>query len=105
MADEGKIVLTGFNLEPAEKVIVDNLIKNYKSKISEKIGFKEINLRIKKSQHGKTFLHQVQGRMMSNVSKKQLNAEVADYNLFSAIAEVFEKLMHEAEHSMRTRRQ
>jgi len=100
---EGRIVLSGFSSEPAEKAIADNLIKSYKNKISERIGFDEIDLRVKKSRHGKTFLHEVQGRMIS--TGKQFNSKVTDYNLFSALAEVLEKLMHEAEHNMRTRRQ
>jgi len=102
MEAEGKIVLSGFSLEPAEKAIVDNLIKSYKDKINERIGFQEIRLRLKKSKHGKTFLHEVEGRLIKG---KQYTAKVIDYNLFAAIAETLEKLMHEAEHDMRTRRQ
>lgn len=102
MGAEGKIVLSGFSLEPAEKAIVDNLIKSYKDKINERIGFQEIRLRLKKSKHGKTFLHEVEGRLIKG---RQYNAKVTDYNLFAAIAETLEKLMHEAEHDMRTRRQ
>ena len=100
--DVGRIVLSGFSLEPAEKAILDNLIKNYKNKIAEKIGFKEISLRLRKSQHGKAFLHEVQGRMLAG---KSFNAKVTDYNLFAAVSEVLEKLMHEAEHKLRTKRQ
>lgn len=100
--EEGKIVLSGFSLDPAEKVMVDNLIKNYQNKIQEKLGFKEIKLRMKKSQHGKAFLHEIQGTLITD---KIFSAKVTDYNLFSALAETFEKLMHEAEHYKRTARQ
>ncbi len=98
----GKIILSDFKLEAAEKAILDNLVKNYKQKIEEKIQFQEIRLRLKKSQHGKTFLHQVQGLM---ISSKRFTAESSDFNLYAATAEVFEKLMHEAEHHKRTARQ
>lgn len=98
----GKIILAGFELEPAEKAIIDNLIKNYQHKIEEKIQFEEIRLRLKKAQHGKVFLHEVQGFMTAG---KRYNAEASDYNLFAATAEVLEKLMHEAEHNKRTSRQ
>jgi hypothetical protein len=95
---EGKIILSGFKLDPAEKAIIDNLIKNYKHKIQEKIGFKEIRLRMKRSLHGKTYLHEVQGTLLTN---RMFKSKVEDYNLFSAISDVFEKLMNEAYHSIR----
>lgn len=102
MAARGKVILSSFNLDPAEKAIVDNLIENYRNKIEERIGFQEIKLRLKRSKHGKTFLHEVQGIL---VKDRQYNAQATDYNLFAAISETFEKLMHEAEHNMRTKRQ
>ncbi|MBI2630473.1 hypothetical protein HYW76_05215 [Candidatus Pacearchaeota archaeon] len=100
--ESGKIVVSGLNADSAEKAILENLIKNYKSKISEKIKFEEITISIKKSAHGKAFLHQIKGRMIAG---KIFNAEASDYNLFAAVAEVFEKMMNEAEHYHRTRRQ
>lgn len=102
VAEEGRIVVSGSNFEEAEKAILDNLIKSYKHKISEKIQFKEISLRIKKSEHGKTFLHEVQGKMIAD---KVYSAEVTEYNLFSAVDSVLDKLLNEAIHHQRTRRQ
>ena len=99
---KGKVLLSGFSLDPAEKAIVDNLIRNYQNKIAERMEFEEIKLRLRKSKHGKTFLHEIQGTLIAG---KQFNAKVIDYNLFSAIAEAFEKLMNEAEHKERTARQ
>lgn len=99
---KGKIILTGFKLEQAEKAIVNNLIRNYQNKIEARIGYKEIRLRMKKSRRGKAFLHEVQGSLITD---KRFTSKVTDYNLFSAIAEVFEKLMSEAEHKKRTSRQ
>ena len=95
---EGRISLTGFSLEPAEKAIVDNLIRNYKNKIQGRIVYKEIKLHMKKAVHGKVYLHKVQGTLITD---KIFSAKVEDYNLFAAIAEVMEKLMHEAEHNQR----
>jgi len=100
--DKGKIILAGFDLEPAEKAIVNNLIANYQQKIAEKFDYKEIRLRMKKSVRGKTFLHEVQGLL---IGEKKFNAKVTDYNLFSALSETLEKLMNEAEHYKRTARQ
>jgi len=98
----GKIIISDFKLEAAEKAILDNLIKNYKQKIQEKLRFEEIRLRLKKTRHGKNYMHQVKGLM---ISSKRYNAEASDYNLFAATAEVLEKLLHEAEHDKRTARQ
>jgi|SRR3989344_6459592 len=95
---EGRISLIGFSLEPAEKAIVDNLVRNYKHKIQEKVGYNEIKLHMKKSIHGKVYLHEVQGTLISD---RIFSAKAEDYNLFAAIAEVMEKLMHEAQHNQR----
>lgn len=92
---EGSIVLSGFKLDGAEKAIVDNLVKNYKNKLQQRVKFKEIRLRMKKSQHGKVFMHEVNGTLSGD---KQFTAKAEDYNLFAAISEVFEKLMHESMH-------
>ena len=105
MAEEktkGKIVLSGFKLDPAEKAIVDNLINNYKHKIEEKFSYKEIDLRMRKSSHGKTFLHEVKGRLIAD---KMFSSEATDYNLFAAISEVLDKIINELEHNKRTARQ
>ena len=103
MATQGKIILSGFDLDSKEKEIVNNLIQSYADKIKERIGYGDIKLRLKKARHGKEFLHEVQGILIAN--NKKFNALVTDYNLFAALAEVFEKLMHEAEHEKRTKRQ
>ena len=95
MTSEGTIVLTGFKLEPAEKAIVDNLIQSYKHKILQRVGFKEIRLRMKKSLHGKVCLHEIQGAL---IGEKQFSVKTEDYNLFAAISDALERLMHEAQH-------
>lgn len=100
--DKGKILLSGFSLEPAEKAIVDNLVRNYQHKLEEKTTYDQIKIRMRKQQKGKTFLHSVQGEMFAG---KIFTAKAEDYNLFSALSDVFEKLMHEAEHKKRTSRQ
>lgn len=99
---EGKVSLTGFDLEPAEKTIIDNLIKNYQSKLNEKVKYEELRLRMKKARHGKAFLHEIQGML---IGERKFEVKVTDYNLFSAISKAMKRLMSEVEHSQRTRRQ
>ncbi|MBM3233636.1 hypothetical protein FJZ19_00915 [Candidatus Pacearchaeota archaeon] len=99
----GKIFLSGFELEEAEKAIVGNIINNYKHKIDERAEYEYIKLRLKKSRRGKAFLHEVKGSLKKD--NKILNSKSTDYNLFAATAEVMENLMNEMIHKMRTRRQ
>ena len=98
---EGKIVLSGFDIDEAEKAILNNLIQNYEKK-AERIYYKEIKLRLKKTTRRNAVMHEVHGTMITD---KMLNAKVYDYNLFAAVSEVLEKLMHEAEHNKRTSKQ
>ena len=99
----GKIFLSGFELDEAEKAIVGNIINNYKHKIEERADYEYIKLRLKKSRRGKAFLHEIKGSL--KIDNKTFNSKVADYNLFAATAEVMEKLMNEMIHKMRTKRQ
>ena len=71
MVAEGKILLAGFDLEQEEKNLVNSIIKNYLNKIEQKIKFEEIKLRMKKSQHGKTFLHEIKGNLRIVGTKKE----------------------------------
>jgi len=101
-----KITLSGFELEDTEKSLVDNIVTNYQNKINRKIGYKEIKLDMKKSKHGNEFLHEIHGNLVvpkhsEIMGEKQFNAEVSGYNLFACLADVFEKLMREAEHKKR----
>lgn len=100
---EGKIFLSGFELEPAEKAIADNVIKSYSHKIKERAGYDYIKLSLKKSQRGRVCLHKVRGTLKKGALV--LTSKAEDYNLFSAIAEVLEKLLNELVHKSRTSRQ
>lgn len=95
----GTIRLVGFDLDPAEKAIVDNLIASYNHKISERSSYESLRLRLRKSRKGKTFLHEVEGEL--RVKKNLFSAKATGYNLFSVLADVFEKLLSELVHSMR----
>lgn len=101
--DKGKVLLAGFELDAAERAICDNVIKSYVSKIRERADFDYIKLRLRKSQRGKNYHHEVEGTLKAN--KEIFTAKITDFNLFSAIAEVMEKLSNEMMHKMRTSRQ
>lgn len=99
----GRILLAGFELEPAERAIVDNIVKNYNHKISERGDYEFIKLDLKKTQKGKNFLHHVRGTLKAG--RLLLKSEATDYNLFASVAEVLENLLNELTHKLRTRRQ
>ena len=100
---KGKVLLSGFELDAAEKAICDNIIKSHISKIKERADFDEIKLRLRKRQRGKNYLHEVEGSL--KVKNRVFNAEKTDFNLFSALADVMEKLLNEITHKLRTSRQ
>jgi len=101
--DKGRVLLSGFELEAAEKAICDNLIKSHVSKIKERADFDYIKIRLRKIAKGKTFLHEIQAEMKAD--RKFFSSKTAEYNLFSALAEAIEKLQHELTHKLRTSRQ
>lgn len=112
----GNITFVDFKLEPAELVVVRKITGNYVKKISEVSNYKELKLRLKKREHGKAFLYEIEAEAVITHGKKtaektykgknvMLNATVADYNLFSALSAVLEKIFNEASHKSRTTRE
>lgn len=104
MEETGKnVLLNGFELEPAERAIVDNIIKSRINKIRERADFDYIKLRLRKSPRGKNYLYEIEASLKAK--KEIFNAKITDFNLFSALAEVMEKLLSEMIHKIRTARQ
>lgn len=95
-----KISFSGFELDASEQLKVNEIMEKYFQKIEEKVSdFQEIKLRMKKSAHGKAFLHEVEGDIIIN--GKILTSKGTDYNLYTALSDVFEKLLVELEHIKR----
>lgn len=103
MEEAGKLILAGFELEPAEKAIADNVIKSYEHKIRERIAYDYISLRLRKNARGKGFLHEIEGKLKAR--NALMTSQATDYNLFAAIADTMEKLLNELVHKQRTSRQ
>ena len=100
---QGNVMLSGFEMDPAEKAIVDNIIRNYSHKIGERADIDYLKLRLKKSEKAKTFLHAVEGEL--KIKNKAFRAKETGYNLFSVLADVLERLLNELVHTERTSRQ
>lgn len=109
----GNISLINFGvLEPSELIIVKKIVGNYVKKISEKTNYKGIKLRLKQSEHGNSFMHRIDAEALIIASHTRdrgkeilLSASSHGRNLFSALSEVFEKIISEADHKIRSTKQ
>lgn len=100
---KGKVLLSGFELDAVEKAICDNVIKSHIKKIEEKSEFEYLKLRLRKVKKGNNCLHMVEGTL--KVRREIFTSKTEDFNLFSGLAEVMEKLLNELNHKLRTSRQ
>jgi hypothetical protein len=109
----GNIALINFKLEPIEIAVIKKITGHYVKKISEASNYKELKLRLKNHQHGKSFLHEIEAEAVITEGQKTnekategrniiLSAAVTDYNLFTALSQVLEKIFNEALHRSRT---
>ena len=103
----GNITLINFKLEPIELIVVKKIVGNYAKKMSEKGGYKELKLRLKQREHGKSFLHELNAEAIISKNREVgeeiiLSSSAQDYNLFNALAGVMEKLLNEADGKLKS---
>ena len=97
-----KLSLSGFNLDDSEKARVNDVLEKYLRRIEERVkSYDELKLRLKKSLHGKSFLHEVEGDLV--MGSRIISAKETDYNMYAALTGVFEKILVEIEHTLRKR--
>jgi ribosome-associated translation inhibitor RaiA len=97
-----KLSLSGFNLDASEKEKVNEVLQKYLGKIEDRVKtYDELKLRLKKSMHGKSFLHEIEGDLI--MKGNIISSKETDYNLYVALAGVFEKILAEIEHMFRKR--
>jgi len=107
MADEGNgkimkgnIALVGFEiLEPSEMEVVKKIVGNYVVKMGSIAGYKEMRMSLQQHKHGKTFKHEISAFAIFNEGK--FNAESTDWNLYTALSDVCEKMLAEVEHMIK----
>lgn len=101
----GRILLSGFNkLDPAEAAIVNNILKKYQTKL-ERFDFEYLKLDLKQKPHskgGKMTLYELKGLLKT---EKRLTSKSTSLNVFLIADEVLNKLLVEAEHRQRRKRQ
>jgi len=96
----GKILLSGFKLEKAERSILNNIIRSYKTKL-ERLGFEELRLDLRQrphSKHAKRTLYKLKGQLIAG---KKFSSKEEGLNLYLITDKVLEKLLHEIEHKTR----
>ena len=109
----GNISLINFEvLEPAELVVVKKIVGTYVKKLAENTSYNGLKLRLKQTEHGKSFLHEIEAQafITDSQSKEEggniiLSASSTGRNLFSALSEVLEKINSEAIHKTRSTKQ
>ena len=92
----------GIKLKKEELGEIKKLIGSYAKKLS-RTNCQELSIRLRKSRHGKVFLHEIEGIM--EAGKKIFTAKEASYNPYEAISRVIDKLLNEEKHKERTPRQ
>ena len=95
--------LNGFDLDKSELGRIYYIISHYTGKIERNCEIAQIKIRLKKSVHGKAFLHEI--RRTAETNQGILNATETDYNIFKAVSKCLERIWHESEHRLRTNRQ
>jgi len=96
----GRILLSGFKLEKAERAIADNIIKNYKTKL-ERVKFEELRLSLKQKPHskrGRLILYELRGSLKAI---KNFTSKSEGQNLYLVMVEVLDKLLIEAIHKLK----
>jgi len=93
----GNIALVGFEkLDPAELTIIKKIVGNAIKKMSESGDYKEMKLSLQQHQHGKGFKHEIDG--LAIFSEGRFASNVVEWNLFTAVSEVCEKITKELLH-------
>ena len=96
----GNISLVGFEkLDNAELIIIKKIVGNYVKKMSEFGNCKEMRLNLRQHQHGKSFKHEIEG--MAIFAEGRFSTNVVEWNLFTAVSEACDKILHEVGHLMK----
>ena len=86
-------------MEASEKEKVNALLDRYIQKIEDTVNdYEELKIRLKRSAHAKTFLHEVHGELI--IKGKRLVSKETQYNLYKALSMMFHGLLTEIEQTV-----
>jgi len=97
------VELSGFQLEDVEKEMLLGIISKALEKAEKTCEIEYAKISMKKSVHGKTFLHEIKCSMKTRMGA--FNAKESHYNMFRAVAGCLEKITNEIGHKTRIARQ
>lgn len=97
----GSISLVGFgSLEPSELSVVKKLVGTFVKRLNEQSKYDSLSMELKQHKKGKTFLHEINAKV--NADNNLFSSNASDYNLYSCINQVSEKILSEMSHFKRT---
>jgi len=96
----GNVALVGFEiLEPAEIESIRKIVLTYLKKLSETGQLSDMRLTLNQRAHGKSFKHEIKGLVFMN--NRRFSADVTEWNVYTAVSAVCEKMFSEASHSLK----
>jgi len=102
MVDEelgGNIILSGFDLDNQEKIIVKKMSGKYVEKIRNLAEYDELKLVMKSHLENKTKKYEVKGLVIFGGNKAE--SEAQGFNVFVLIDEVMQKIINEIERKVK----
>ena len=97
---KGNLALVGFEvLEPEELEIMSKIAQVHLKKIEEIGNCQEMRINLNQHQKGKTFKHEI--KALAVINNQRFSADVTEWNVYSAMAQVFEKIFNEAAHKLK----
>jgi hypothetical protein len=92
----GNIVLSNFDMDSQEMIVVKKLVGNYAKKINNLHPYEELKLEMKTSNKGKVKRFEIKGMVI--FSGNRATSESTGFNPFVSINEVLGKILSEVEH-------
>lgn len=95
----GNIVLSGFDLDDQEMIVVKKLVGNYAKKIKNFHDYEELKLEMKVHDKGKTKKFEIKAFLLFNGNRA--TSETVGFNPFVLIDEVLGKVLREVQHKVK----
>ncbi len=95
----GNIVLSGFDIDNAEKIVIKKMVGKYAEKMRHFAEYQEILLTMKKNKENKTERYEINGLAVFDGGRAEASAE--GFNPFILINEVMQKIIKETENKFK----
>lgn len=96
---KGTIALVGFEvLDQSEQDVALKVVESYLKKLSTLGDLQEMKISLRQHQHGKTFKHELNA--LAIFKQGRFDSAVTEWNLYTALSSVCEKILSEVEHKI-----